>query len=242
MNLDLEGARALTKGLCEGAADFTCDVMVFPPAVFIEAVMETVRQYGAVEKIAVGAQNCSQFENGAYTGEVSATMLRSIGCAACLVGHSERRQYFNEGHDVLAQKTNQLLGEGIVPVFCVGEELADRRAGTHFEVIKTQLEQGLFHLAASEMAKVVVAYEPVWAIGTGETASPAQAQEVHKFIRDLIAAKYGAGLADNTRVLYGGSVKPDNAKELFAEADIDGGLVGGASLKAVNFLDICQAG
>ncbi|MGX8713756.1 MAG: triose-phosphate isomerase, partial [bacterium] len=187
---------------------------------------------------AVGAQNVAAEEKGAYTGEVSAEMLESMEIDYCIVGHSERRAYYGETDKTVAAKVDRLLAHGLKPIVCVGEVLEEREAGRQLEVVKTQVENGLFHLTPEQMKEVVIAYEPVWAIGTGKTATPDQAQEIHAHIRSLLAAKYGKELADDISILYGGSCKPGNAKELFACPDIDGGLIGGASLKAEDFIAI----
>ena len=189
----------------------------------------------------IGAQNCHQNESGAYTGEISAKMVKSVGCSYVIIGHSERRQYFAENDLLLAEKTKAALAHDLVPIFCIGETLDERNNGDYFEVIKSQLTNGIFDLPAADFAKVVIAYEPVWAIGTGLTASSDQAQEVHAFIRAEIAAKFGAEVAEGISILYGGSCNPKNAAELFAQPDIDGGLIGGASLKSRDFTDIVKA-
>jgi len=189
----------------------------------------------------IGAQNCHQNESGAFTGEISAKMVKSVGCSYVIIGHSERRQYFAENDLLLAEKTKAALAHDLVPIFCIGETLDERNNGDYFEVIKSQLTNGIFDLPAADFAKVVVAYEPVWAIGTGLTASSDQAQEVHAFIRAEIAAKFGAEVAEGISILYGGSCNPKNAAELFAQPDIDGGLIGGASLKSRDFTDIVKA-
>jgi len=189
----------------------------------------------------IGAQNCHQNESGAFTGEISAKMVKSVGCSYVIIGHSERRQYFAENDLLLAEKTKAALVHDLIPIFCIGETLDERNNGDYFEVIKSQLTNGIFDLPAADFAKVVVAYEPVWAIGTGLTASSDQAQEVHAFIRAEIAAKFGAEVAEGISILYGGSCNPKNAAELFAQPDIDGGLIGGASLKSRDFTDIVKA-
>jgi triosephosphate isomerase len=191
-------------------------------------------------RVSLGAQNAHQAESGAYTGEISAKMIHSIGAEYVILGHSERRQYFGETDDLLAKKTNTALKHGLRPIFCIGETLSEREAGDHFEVIKTQLKYGVFHLSPEHFEQLVIAYEPVWAIGTGKTATSAQAQEIHAFIRIEIAAKYGQHIADNTTILYGGSCNAKNAPDLFAQSDIDGGLIGGASLKSRDFVDIAK--
>jgi triosephosphate isomerase len=190
--------------------------------------------------VRIGAQNCHQNESGAFTGEISAKMVKSVGCEYVLVGHSERRQYFAESNEILAEKTTAALNNNLSPIFCIGETLDERNNGNYFNIIKSQLEEGTFNLSEAEFLKVVIAYEPVWAIGTGLTATSEQAQEVHAFIRNEIASKYGAAVADNTTILYGGSCNPKNAADLFAQPDIDGGLIGGASLKSRDFVDIVK--
>lgn len=189
----------------------------------------------------LGAQNCSDKESGAYTGEVSASMIKSTGATHVIIGHSERRAYYGEKDEVLFEKTKLALANNLTPIFCIGEVLEEREAGKHFDIVKTQLDKGLFGLSADDFSKVIVAYEPVWAIGTGKTASPDQAQEIHKVIRDHIASKYGSELADEISILYGGSCKPSNAAELFQNPDVDGGLIGGASLNADDFMGIVNA-
>jgi len=187
------------------------------------------------------AQNCYSQKSGAFTGEVSAEMLHSLTIPYCLVGHSERRQYFNESNEILAEKINRCIENFVTPVFCCGEPLSIREAGSQNEFVKTQLQQSLFHLSAEKIKDIVIAYEPVWAIGTGKTATTGQAQEMHAFLRTVLESKYGTEIAQNISILYGGSVKPDNAKELFACPDVDGGLVGGASLVAADFVQIIKA-
>jgi triosephosphate isomerase len=217
------------------------EVIIFPPSIFIDMLVN-VPEF----ELKSGAQNCSQFQNGAYTGELSARMLASMKGISnrfsyCLVGHSERRSYFNETNEVLAQKVNQLLNNDLSPIYCCGELLTERENKNHFKVIESQIKKGLFHLSAAQIKQVVIAYEPVWAIGTGVTATAAQAQEMHAFIRSTLAAKYGEQISNAISILYGGSCKPSNAKELFAQSDIDGGLIGGASLKADSFITITQS-
>ena len=188
--------------------------------------------------IALAAQNCHQQDSGAYTGELSVGMLKSVGVEYVLIGHSERREYFMEDSLSLSFKVNNVIKHGLRPIYCCGETLAQRQEGEHFRTISNQIEQGIFQLNEMELLNCIVAYEPVWAIGTGETASPQQAQEVHNFIRKTIAKQYSDMVADNISILYGGSVKPSNAKELFTCPDIDGGLIGGASLNAESFIAI----
>jgi triosephosphate isomerase len=190
--------------------------------------------------VSIGAQNCHQKESGAYTGEISAKMIKSVGAEYVIIGHSERRQYFAESNELLAEKTVIALQNGLTPIFCIGETLDERNNGSYFEVLNSQLTEGVFSLSTEDFAKIVIAYEPVWAIGTGLTATSEQAQEVHAFIRKEIAAQYDAATAEDTTILYGGSCNPKNAAELFAQADIDGGLIGGASLKSRDFVDIVK--
>jgi len=212
-------------------------VIVCPPFPYIEMASD----YANDSYFLVGAQNVSDRENGAFTGEVSASMLESCEIDYCIVGHSERRAYYGETDALVAAKVNQLLAHGLKPIVCVGEVLEEREAGRQLEVVKKQIEQGLFHLSAEQIQQVIIAYEPVWAIGTGRTATPEQAQEIHAHIRSLLTAKYGSEVANEISILYGGSCKPTNAKELFAMPDIDGGLIGGASLKAKDFMGIITA-
>lgn len=189
----------------------------------------------------IAAQNCSDKKSGAYTGEVSSEMLESIGIKYCVIGHSERREYFTESNQTLANKVNICLQYGITPIFCCGEPLSVREKEEQNGFVQVQLEESLFHLSSEQIQKIVIAYEPIWAIGTGKTATTAQAQEMHKHLRTVLANKYGNAVADNISILYGGSVKANNAAELFASPDVDGGLVGGASLVANDFIQIIQA-
>ena len=212
-------------------------VIVCPPFPFLEMTSD----YANDSYFMVGAQNVSDQEKGAYTGEVSAAMLESMEIDYCIVGHSERRAYYGETNKTVAAKVDQLLKHGLKPIVCVGEVLEEREANRQFEVVKQQVEEGLFHLDAEHLQQVVIAYEPVWAIGTGKTATPEQAQEIHHYIRTLLAQKYGDAVANEISILYGGSCKPSNAKELFACPDIDGGLIGGASLKAEDFVAIAMS-
>ncbi len=191
--------------------------------------------------IKLSAENCADKESGAYTGEVSAAMVKSTGAEYCILGHSERRQYYHETYDILKEKVLLALANGLKPIFCIGELKEEREAGKQNEVVKAQLEGSVFNLSADDFSKIVLAYEPVWAIGTGLTATSDQAEEIHAYIRSLIAAKYGNEVAENTTILYGGSCKASNAKELFSKADVDGGLIGGASLKAADFKGIIDA-
>jgi triosephosphate isomerase len=189
----------------------------------------------------ISAQNCSNKKSGAFTGEVSAIMLDSIGIRYCVIGHSERREYFHEDNAILAEKINICLSNNITPIFCCGEALNIREEGTQNAFVEEQLKESLFHLSPEEINKLVIAYEPIWAIGTGKTASSAQAQEMHAHVRSALAGKYGKDVADGISILYGGSVKASNAVELFSCPDVDGGLVGGASLNASEFIQIIEA-
>jgi triosephosphate isomerase len=191
--------------------------------------------------IGVAAQNMHQAESGAFTGEISANMLQSIGVNAVILGHSERRAYFNETDAMIANKVDTAISHNMTAIFCFGEELKDRQSGNHFNIVENQLRDGLFHIKAASWENIVLAYEPVWAIGTGETASPDQAQEMHEFIRETVRKAFGSDVAESVSILYGGSVKPDNAKEIFSKPDVDGGLIGGAALKAEDFAAIVNA-
>lgn len=213
-----------------------CEVWIAPPSLYLMMAKDLYEN----DEIEVFAQDVSEHEKGAYTGEISADMLESIDADGCLIGHSERRQYHGETDSHCNRKIKLVLDKGMIPVYCNGETLEQRKSGKHLEVVKNQTETALFTLSAEEIKKVVIAYEPVWAIGTGETATPEQAQEIHAHIRSLIAAKYGQEVADEISILYGGSVKPDNAKEIFSQPDIDGGLIGGAALNIDDFAKIIE--
>src|SRR5690606_25238647 len=191
--------------------------------------------------VELAAQNMHQSNDGAFTGEISAKMLKSVGAKTVILGHSERRAFFNEDSAILSEKVHTALENEMTVIFCIGEELDDRKKGNRFELIKTQLTEGLFHVSNDSWENIIIAYEPVWAIGTGETASPEQAQEMHKFIRKSIAESYSKTIAEKVSILYGGSVKPDNAAEIFGQADVDGGLIGGASLQVDGFMEIVNA-
>ncbi|MEM6318108.1 MAG: triose-phosphate isomerase [Bacteroidota bacterium] len=235
MNKTFSEGRALATEIAEGMTSSDNLVVLGVPAIHLKAVSNIAKRTKGLE---VAAQNCHQAESGAYTGEISVDMIKSVGAKYVILGHSERREYFNESNELLAAKVDAVLGKRLIPIFCCGEPLSIREAGTHVEYVEKQLKEGLFHLKTRGFSKVVIAYEPIWAIGTGVTASPAQAQEMHKAIRQLIAKRYSEKVADETSILYGGSVKPANAKELFGQPDVDGGLVGGASLKSADFLQI----
>jgi triosephosphate isomerase (TIM) len=240
MNLDYNEGLGLFSEITNMVKDEITghqEAVVCSPFIHLHSLVQLAKGYN---KISVGAQNAHQAESGAYTGEVSAKMIKSVGAEYVILGHSERRQYFGENNELLAKKTDTALKNGLKPIFCIGETLDEREADKHFDVIKTQLAEGVFHLDAEHFGLLVIAYEPVWAIGTGKTATAEQAQEIHAFIRKEIAAKYDQSVADSTTILYGGSCNPKNAPELFAQADIDGGLIGGASLKSRDFVDIVK--
>lgn len=238
MNKNFAEAEALMFQLLEYKKNnnTNCDVYIAPPSLYLT----TAKNVFANGEIGVLAQDVSEYQSGAYTGEISVEMIDSIGVNGSLVSHSERRQYHGETDSHANRKVKALLDAGLTPIYCNGETLEQRKSGQHFDVVKNQTEVALFTLSAEEIKKVVIAYEPVWAIGTGETASPEQAQEIHAYIRSLIAAKYGQEVADEISILYGGSVKPDNAKEIFSQPDIDGGLIGGAALKIEDFSKIIE--
>jgi triosephosphate isomerase (TIM) len=238
MNKTYNDGLVLCYDILDKVAAPKATVVFCTPFIHLYAVNEVLKDRAG---FFLGAQNCHQEDKGAYTGETSLEMLQSVGVEYVILGHSERREYFGESDALLAQKTNKVLSGNLTPIFCCGESLDIRDAGTHVEHVNAQIEAGLFHLSAEEMKKVVIAYEPIWAIGTGRTASPAQAQEMHAAIRSLIAGKYGADLANGISILYGGSVNAANAKELFSQPDVDGGLVGGASLKADEFATIINS-
>jgi len=237
MNNDLAQTEGLLTDLQKQTQTSDAEVMVAPSFTNLRHSFQSLR----TSDIEVIAQNMHFAENGAYTGEVSASMLKSVGIQTVILGHSERRAYFNETDATLAKKVDAALANNMRVIFCFGEELEDRKSGKEETVVGNQISNALFHLDASAFKSIVLAYEPVWAIGTGETASPEQAQDMHAFIRKTLADKYGNDVADNVSILYGGSVKPNNAKEIFSKPDVDGGLIGGASLKAEDFFAIVNA-
>ncbi len=241
MNKDFEEAEDLITTIEEELADYQLqtEVVLCPPAVYAELVTD----HASLEDshFYAGLQNVSEFENGAYTGEVSAEMLASMEVDFCIVGHSERRKYFGETDEIVLKKMHRLLANDIVPVMCCGETLEERKAGKHFDVVQKQIEATICTLTPEELERTMIAYEPIWAIGTGETATPAQAQEMLAFIRSLIEKKFGTELAVFTYILYGGSCNGKNAFELFSQPDVDGGLIGGASLKPDDFMKIIEA-
>ena len=219
------------------AKDLKCEVVIGVPFTHLTAVKAVID----INKVGLAAENCAAKDKGAYTGEVSAAMVASTGANYVILGHSERREYFNETPEMLKEKVDLALANGLKVIFCCGESLELRENGTYKEYIKSEIEGSLFHLSADQFANIVIAYEPIWAIGTGKTATSDQAEEVHAVIRGLVADKYGKQVADDTTILYGGSCKPANAPELFSKPDIDGGLIGGASLKADSFMGIVTA-
>jgi len=237
LNNDLAQTETLISELKKQTKTSNAEVMIAPTFTNLWHAFEATRH----DDIEVVAQNMHFAENGAYTGEVSAAMLKSVGIQTVILGHSERRAYFNETDESLAKKVDTALAHEMRVVFCFGEELSDRKAGNEEAVVESQIKNALFHLEASAFKDIVLAYEPVWAIGTGETASPEQAQDMHAFIRKTLESKYGENVADDMTILYGGSVKPGNAKEIFSKPDVDGGLIGGAALKAEDFYAIVNA-
>ncbi|MBJ6369704.1 triose-phosphate isomerase [Snuella sedimenti] len=237
MNNDLSQTESLIEALKAKEKTSNAEVMVAPTFTNLYQANQALKE----SNIEVIAQNMHFAENGAYTGEISASMLKSIGVETVILGHSERRAYFNETDEQLAKKVDAALANNMRVIFCFGEELADRKSGNHEAVVESQIKNALFHLKAEAFKNVVLAYEPVWAIGTGETASPEQAQDMHAFIRKTLADTYGNEVADEVTILYGGSVKPNNAQEIFSKADVDGGLIGGASLNADDFFAIVNA-
>lgn len=237
MNNDLAATAGLITDLKRKVNNGDAEVIIAPTYINLHSAFESLSD----SNITVAAQNMHQAKSGAYTGEISAAMLKSVGVNTVILGHSERRAYFNEGDELLTEKVNAALENEMRVIFCFGEELEDRKAGNQEKVVESQLKNALFHLDASAWSSIVLAYEPVWAIGTGETASPEQAQDMHSFIRQTVAETYNEEVAENVTILYGGSVKPGNAKEIFGKPDVDGGLIGGASLKADDFFEIVNA-
>lgn len=239
MNLNLQEGVELAKELNETLKKEkpNCDVIICTPFIHLATVAPMLDR----EVITLGAENCADKAKGAYTGEVSAEMVKSTGASHVILGHSERREYYGETPEILKEKVQLALRNNLEIIFCVGESLEQREAGQQNEVVKTELEGSVFNLSAEEFKHIVIAYEPIWAIGTGKTATAEQAEEIHAFIRSTIEEKYGKDMAEQTSILYGGSCKPSNARELFSKPDIDGGLIGGAALKAADFLGIIDA-
>ena len=239
MNTTVPEGVELAKAVVAKSAEVSADVklIIAPPFVHLAPVAEVVKG----SAVGLSAQNCADKEKGAYTGEVSVSMLASVGCEYTILGHSERRQYYGETDAKLVDKIHLALAAGLSPIFCIGENLEQREAGKHFDVVTEQIKNVLYNFTAEDMAKIIVAYEPVWAIGTGKTATAGQAEEIHACIRKVLAEKFGETVAEDTTILYGGSCKPSNAQELFAQKDIDGGLIGGAALKADDFIAIAKS-
>lgn len=242
MNKNFDEAEELISTIEEKLEDYNLEteVVLCPPMVYAELITDHASQEGS--QFYAGVQNVSEYENGAYTGEVSAEMLAGMDVSFCIVGHSERRKYFGETNAIVLKKMLRLLANDIVPVMCCGESLEERKSGNHFDVVKRQIEESIYELTPEQMERTMIAYEPIWAIGTGETATPAQAQEMLAFIRSLVEKKFGTQMAIDTYILYGGSCNAKNALELFSQQDVDGGLIGGASLKADDFIQIIEAG
>ncbi len=241
MNKTLDEGLKLTSeivNMVEDEVNNDADVVLAPPFVHLTSVRSLIKSQ---DRVSLSAQNCHGEESGAYTGEISAGMLASAGVTHVIIGHSERREYFHETNEGLAQKVNTALAHGLTPIFCCGESLDIRESGEYVAYVSNQLKESLFHLPEADLAKIVIAYEPIWAIGTGKTASSEQAQEMHEALRKYIASAYSEDLADSVSILYGGSCKPSNARELFACADVDGGLIGGASLSSRDFVDIIKS-
>tara|TARA_B110000902_G_C14261549_1_gene569926 strand:- start:134 stop:886 length:753 start_codon:yes stop_codon:yes gene_type:complete len=237
MNNALNESNSLIKDLLKESNNANCQVMIAPSFISLQSSVVMLSD----SNIEVVSQTMHHENNGAYTGEISAKMLSSIGIKTTILGHSERREYFKETHDMLKLKVNKALENSINIIFCFGEELKDRKSENHFSVISNQISESLFHLKESDWANIILAYEPVWAIGTGETASSDQVQEMHNFIRNFVAKKYNNELAESVSILYGGSVKPGNAHEIFSMQDVDGGLIGGASLNSKDFFSIVNS-
>lgn len=237
MNNGLQETEILINELLAETNHSGCEVMVAPSFVSLKTAIDSLND----NDIEVVSQNVHQSNDGAYTGEVSAKMLSSIGIKTTIIGHSERREYFSETHEILKNKVDISLQNSIKIIFCFGEELKDRKTNNHFNIISNQISESLFHLSSSDWDNIILAYEPIWAIGTGETASSDQVQEMHSFIRNFIAQKYSNELAQKISILYGGSVKANNAKEIFSMTDVDGGLIGGASLKSKDFFSIVNS-
>jgi triosephosphate isomerase len=237
MNKSLQEGIELAKAVNEKVNGQKAIVILCTPFIHLTEVKKVINK----STLFLGAQNCSSKQAGAYTGEISASMIKSTGADYVIIGHSERRAYFKETDSTLNKKVRLALENDLIPIYCCGEVLPEREAGRHLDVVSRQINEGLFSLSTKEFSKVIIAYEPVWAIGTGVNATPEQAQEMHAYIRSLIAGKYGKEVAEDTTIQYGGSCKPSNARELFANPDVDGGLIGGASLEAEDFMAIINS-
>lgn len=238
MNKTYDEGRELAQSILNKFVPEETHVIICTPYIHLKSIHNLLKE---VSRVALGAQNCHQEKSGAFTGEISPAMLKSVGVKYVIIGHSERRAYFSESDELLASKVDNALAHELRPIFCCGEDLAIRESGTHAQFVENQLKSSLFHFSESAFKNIVIAYEPIWAIGTGMTASPEQAQEMHAHIRQLIKQKYGSEVAESTSILYGGSCKPTNAKEIFGKPDVDGGLIGGASLKAEDFIQIVNS-
>jgi triosephosphate isomerase len=240
MNTDLERGLALTKeiaGICRDEINNNAEIILCPPFISLANI---VKLTNGNDKIKIGAQNSHQEKEGAYTGSISCEMIKSTGATHVIVGHSERRQYAHEGNELLSEKVNMALSYGLIPIYCFGETQVERKSGQHIGVISDQIKEGVLGLSKEDFSKIILAYEPVWAIGTGETATPEQANEIHAMVRKQVSDHYDVSAGQAVRILYGGSVKPNNAQELFAQPDIDGGLIGGAALDARSFVEIIK--
>jgi len=237
MNKNLQEGIDLCKSIIALTSEVTREVIISATYIHLASLVDLCKG----TNVKVAAQNCHHKLSGAYTGEVSTAMLADLGLDYVIVGHSERRAFNAETNSLLAEKVDAALSQNLKVIYCFGETLEERKSNVHFDLVRTQITEGIFHLPAEQMTKVVLAYEPVWAIGTGETASSEQAQEMHAHIRQVITSKYGSEVAQNTSILYGGSCKPSNAADLFSQTDVDGGLIGGASLKATDFVSIIKA-
>jgi triosephosphate isomerase len=239
MNTSIAQGEALALEVVNGSKSVLDGVqlILIPPFTHLTSVVKITSN----SPVSVGSQNCAAWEKGAYTGEVSVSMIASSGANYVVIGHSERREYFVESNEMLLKKVKLVLQANLIPIFCCGEKLDERDSNGHFQVVEKQLAEVLFHLTEIDMASIIIAYEPVWAIGTGRTASPEQAQEMHLFIRSQLAKKFGPQVANSVSILYGGSCKPDNAKDIFSKPDVDGGLIGGASLFAADFIAIANS-
>ena len=237
MNNDLAATKTLISELIELKKTSNSEIMIAPIFVNLLEASKLLKE----TSIQVVSQNMHYAESGAYTGEISAKMLKAVGVNAVILGHSERREYFNEDDLILKEKVDKALQESMEVIFCFGEQLDDRNSENHFKVVESQIKNALFHLQSSSWKSVILAYEPVWAIGTGQTASPGQAQEMHAYIRKLVAEHYNTSISEDVSILYGGSVKPENAKEIFGKLDVDGGLIGGAALDAKSFMAIINS-
>ena len=237
MNNTLQEGLNLSKELQQvlDGKEINCEVVICTPFIHLTSIA------GKITTVGLGAQNCADKVSGAFTGEVSAAMIASTGAKYVIIGHSERRAYYGETNAILKEKVILAIENNLTPIFCIGEVLAEREAGKQNEVVETQIRESLFHFSADDFSKIVLAYEPVWAIGTGVTATSDQAQEMHAFIRNILSGKYGSEVANDISILYGGSCNASNAKELFANPDVDGGLIGGASLSVDKFLPIVEA-